>query len=83
MTVLTVVVQHIRKYENPVSQFYRRIANKKKSKKIAVVAAARKLLVMIYHMLKNKEPCRWEVPELTDRKIKALEKTCQRKALTA
>jgi len=81
--VLTVNVNKINKYNNPITQFYRRIANKKKSKKVAYVAAARKLLVMIYYMLKNRESCRWEVPELTDRKKKTLQKTCQRKALKA
>jgi transposase len=81
--ILTIVVDGMMKFDNPIRQFYRRIARRKKSKKLAHVAAARKVLVMIYHILKNNEPCRWAKEGLTERKLKNLRRACQRKVLNA
>lgn len=80
---LTMAVSTLIKYKNPIHEFYSRVSNRKKCKKIAHVAAARKLLVMIYYMLKNNEPCRWEIPGLTEKKTKALQRACRKKVLNA
>jgi transposase len=81
--ILTIIADGILKFDNPIKQFYQRIVKRKKSKKLAHVAAARKILVMIYFMLKNNEPCRWAKDGLTERKMTALQKMCQRKVLNA
>lgn len=79
--ILTVVVGIIIRFENPIREFYRRIVRKKRSKKIAHVAAARKVLVMIYYMLKNREKCRWGIEQMSERKLAALRMACRRKVL--
>jgi len=81
--ILTVVADCMLKFDNPIRQFYQRLAKRKKSSKLVHVAAARKILVMIYHMLKNNEPCRWAKDGLTERKMIALRKACHRKVLKA
>lgn len=79
--ILTTVTGVIVKYNNPLRDFYRRIYKRTKSKKLAKTATARKLLVMIYYMLKNNEPCRWSNPNLTERKLANLRKMCGKKVL--
>jgi len=79
--ILSVLADGIVRYNNPLRDFYRRIVRKKKSKKLAKTATARKLLVMIYYMLKNHEVCRWTNPNITERKLANLRKTCRKKVL--
>lgn len=81
--IFTLATDHIISFDNPVHDFYRRIARKKKSRKVAHVAAARKTLVIIYYMMKRHERCGWENETLTDEKISKLRRTCQRKVLNA
>jgi transposase len=81
--ILTIIAGSIIKFDNPIRRFYRRIAKRKKSKKLAFVATARKILVMIFFMLRNNEPCRWAKDGLTERKMIALQKACHRKVLNA
>jgi transposase len=79
--ILSVTANLIVRYNNPLRDFYKRLYHRTKSKKLAKIATARKLLVMIYHMLKNDEECRWKNPELTKVKIRNLEKMCRKKVL--
>ena len=81
--ILTLATEHIIRFDNPIRHFYRRISRRKRSKKVARVAAARKLLVMIYFMLKRNEACRWEIEGLTNDKLERLRRTGQRKVLNA
>jgi transposase len=56
----------------PLQSFFQRIL-KKKCRNIAIVAVARKLSDIIWHMLKNNEPYRWAPPLRTKVKIRSLE----------
>lgn len=76
---LSIATEIVIRYDNPMKKFYLRVVRRTKSKKLAKTAVARKLLVMIYHMLKNKEPCRWADQTNLDRKIASLQKMCKRK----
>jgi transposase len=46
---------HVNKYDTSITRAYNRIAERK-GKKVAVIAAARKLLMCSYSVLKNKKP---------------------------
>jgi hypothetical protein len=46
---------HVHKYDTSIARAYNRIAERK-GKKIAVVAAARKLLLCSFSVLNNKRP---------------------------
>ena len=78
--ILSVISDGIVRYDNPLKVFYRRLYKRTKSKKLAKTATARKLLVMVYFMLKNHEECRWSNSGLTERKLASLEK-CRKKVL--
>jgi transposase len=63
--------QHIDKHPGPLGVFFRRIA-KKKNRNVAVVATARKLVTIAWHMLKNNEPYRYAVPSTVEAKFARL-----------
>jgi transposase len=46
---------HVHKYDTSITRAYNRIAEKR-GKRIAVIAAARRLLMCSYSVLKNKRP---------------------------
>ena len=52
--LVEVVQQHVNRYESKISEFYRRVAERR-GRKREIMAAARKLLVVIYYMLKRRE----------------------------
>lgn len=56
----------------PLQSFYVRL-RKKKGHNVAVVAVARKMVCIIWHMLKTGEPYRWAPPLLTHEKLRSLE----------
>lgn len=58
--MLVEAAQHIDRHPGPLGVFFRRIA-KRKSRNVAVVAAARKLVTIAWHMLKNNQPYRYAV----------------------
>ena len=45
-------------HPGPVGAFFRRLS-KRKNRSVAVVATARKLVVIAWHMLRNNEPYRY------------------------
>lgn len=54
--ILTEVTQiHVNRYQTSLTKFYKRL-EKKRGRNKAIVATARKLLAIIYCILKNKEP---------------------------
>ena len=65
----------------PLGVFFRRLA-RKKNRNVAVVATARKLVVIAWHMLKNNEPYRYALPAPTRAKLITLrtKATGQRRA---
>ena len=46
---------HVHKYDTAITKAYHRIAERR-GRRVAVVAAARKLLLCCYSVLKNKHP---------------------------
>lgn len=69
--MLIQAAQHVAKNPGPLGAFFKKIA-KKKNRNIAVVAVARKLVVVAWHMLKNNEPYRYAEPRPTAAKLRRL-----------
>src|SRR5918911_159034 len=59
--------EHLRKSPGPLRAFYTRIA-KKRGRNVAVVALARKLAELCWHILTRKEDFIYSVPRLTEEK---------------
>jgi transposase len=69
--MLVQAAQHVARHPGPLGVFFRRLA-KKKNHNVAVVACARKLVTIAWHMLKNNEPYRYAVPRSTETKLSKL-----------
>ena len=69
--LLTQAAQQVAQHPGPLGVFFRRL-KAKKNHNIAVVATARKLVVIAHLMLKNREPYRYAVPATTRDKLAAL-----------
>ena len=69
--MLIQAAQHLRLHPGPLGVFFRRLA-KKKNYNVAVVATARKLAVIAWHMLTNDEPYRYAQPTPTQAKLSRL-----------
>ena len=69
--VLIQAAQHLRMHPGPLGVFFRRLA-KKKNYNVAVVATARKLVVIAWHMLTKNEPYRYAQPLATEAKLQKL-----------
>jgi hypothetical protein len=69
--MLIQAAQHVRLHPGPLGVFFRRLA-KKKNYNVAVVAAARKLVVIAWHMLTRNEPYRYAQPRATEGKLSRL-----------
>lgn len=76
--LLVQAAQHLDRHPGPLGVFFRRLAAKK-NRNVAVVATARKLVVIAYHMLKNAEPYRYAQPRSTDAKLARLRKAVGKK----
>jgi hypothetical protein len=66
--LLVQAAQQIDNHPGPLGHFFRKTANKK-NRNVAVVATARKLAVIAWHMLKNNEPYRYAQPETVHIKL--------------
>ncbi|AGP35335.1 IS110 family transposase [Sorangium cellulosum] len=66
--MLVQAAQHLSAHPGPLGVFFRRLA-KKKNRNVAVVATARKLVTIAWHMLKNNEPYRYAIPRSTETKL--------------
>jgi hypothetical protein len=62
---------HLGGNKGPLGHFFRRLAQKKGHNK-AVVAAARKLAVIAWHLLTKKEPYRYAEPRSVEKKLASL-----------
>jgi hypothetical protein len=60
---LTQSAQHVARHPGPLGAFFRRLA-KRKNRQVAIIAVARKLVLVAYLMLKNNEPYRYARPDL-------------------
>lgn len=69
--MLVQAAQHVASHPGPLGAFFRRLA-KKKNRNVAVVAVARKLVVIAWHMLTKKEPYRYALPGPTQAKLARL-----------
>jgi transposase len=69
--MLVEAAQHLDKHPGPLGHFFRRLL-KKKSRNVAVVAAARKLAMIGWLMLKSNEPYRYAIPRTTETKLAKL-----------
>ncbi len=69
--VLIQAAQHVRLHPGPLGVFFRRLA-KKKNHNVAVVATARKLVVIAWHLLTKNEPYRYAQPRSTEAKLQKL-----------
>lgn len=63
--------QSVGKHPGPLGAFFRKLA-KRKNRNVAVVATARKMVTIAWHMLKNKEPYRYATSRCTDEKMARL-----------
>ena len=61
----------VSRHPGPLGAFFRKL-EKRKHRNVAVVATARKMVTLAWHMLKNKEPYRYASPRCTDEKLAAL-----------
>lgn len=62
---------HVARHPGPLGYFFRRLS-KKKNYNVAIVAAARKLVVIAWHMLTRNEPYRYTTPDTTAQKLARL-----------
>src|SRR5262249_27707603 len=69
--LLVQAAQHLGSHPGPLGAFFRKL-RKRKNHNLAVVATARKLVVIAWHMLKNNEPYRYAQPRATEAKLSRL-----------
>lgn len=69
--MLVQAAQHVRTHPGPLGVFFRKLAHKK-NHNVAVVATARKLVVVAWHMLTKNEPYRYAQPRSTEEKLRRL-----------
>jgi transposase len=69
--MLIQAAQHVRNHPGPLGVFFRRL-RQRKNYNVAVVAAARKLVVIAWHMLTQNEPYRYAQPKSTETKLARL-----------
>jgi transposase len=69
--LLVQAAQHVAKHPGPLGVFFRRLA-KRKNRNVAVVAVARKLVVIAWHLLTKNEPYRYAQPLSTEGKLQRL-----------
>jgi transposase len=69
--LLVQAAQHLGLYRGPLGQTMRNII-KRKNRKVAVVACARKLAVLVWHVLTSGEPFRYGLPKTLEAKYARL-----------
>ncbi len=69
--MLVQAAQCVARHPGPLGHFFRKLA-KKKNHNVAVVATARKLAVIAWHMLTKNEPYRYAQPASTEAKLAKL-----------
>jgi len=69
--LLVQAAQHLTAHPGPLGVFFRRLA-RRKNRNVAVVATARKLVTIAWHMLKHNEPYRYAQPKASQAKFDRL-----------
>ena len=69
--MLIQAAQHVARHPGPLGVFFRRLA-RKKNRNVAVVATARKLVTIAWHMLKDNQPYRYAQPKTVEAKYSRL-----------
>jgi len=69
--MLVQAAQHADRHPGPLGVFFRRIAHKK-NRNVAVVATARKLATIAWHMLQDNQPYWYALPRPTETKLARL-----------
>jgi transposase len=69
--LLVQAAHHVTEPPGPLGAFFRRLA-KRRGYNVAVVATARKLVVIAWHMLKANEPYRYAQPQTVEYKLEQL-----------
>ena len=69
--MLVQAAQHMHRQPGPLGHFFRRLKGRK-NHNIAVVATARKMAMIAWHMLKRNEPYRYSPPRSTETKLARL-----------
>jgi transposase len=69
--MLVQAAQSMGRHPGPLGAFFRKLA-RRKNHNVAVVATARKLVTIAWHMLTNNEPYRYAIPRATDEKLASL-----------
>lgn len=69
--LLVQAAQHVATHPGPLGAFFRRLA-KRKDRNVAVVATARKLVVIAWHLLRHHEPYRYAQPITVQTKLDRL-----------
>jgi transposase len=69
--LLVQAAQQVGRHPGPLGHFFRKLA-KKKNRNVAVVAVARKLVVIAWHMLTKNEPYRYALAQPTQAKLAKL-----------
>jgi transposase len=74
--MLTQAAQHAAEHPGPLGAFFRRL-KKRKTRNVAIVATARKLVTIAYLMLKNNEPYRYAQPDRVRAKLRHAERAAE------
>lgn len=69
--ILIQAAQAVRQHPGPLGHFFRR-TKARKNHNIAVVAVARKLAMLAWHVLRSGQPYRYALPRATDHKLSRL-----------
>ena len=69
--MLVEAAQAVDDHPGPLGNFFRKLA-RKKCRNVAVVATARKLVTIAWHILKHNEPYRYAIPRATEAKLAKL-----------
>jgi transposase len=69
--MLVQAAQSVARHPGPLGAFFRRL-KRKKNHNVAVVAVARKLVMIAWHMLRHNEPYRYALPRTTETKLARL-----------
>ena len=70
---LSIAVDTVMLRNKPIRDYYDKVKERKQSGKLAHVSTVRKLIRMIYYMLSNRKPWKYENIALTERKVSDLE----------
>lgn len=66
---LSMMVDTVNRQNKPIREYYQSVRARTGSGKMAHVSTGRKLLRMLYHMLKTRQHWKWENPKLSEKKI--------------